>query len=124
MRTETQVARGGANARAQTGKGDRRQARAWPHMEQAELVERFNALGPKRLAKVLLFERNGDPTSPAEGVWVLIAAGNQDAGIGVLLSNVVSLEGRLPRRGDLVEYRSINVAHKPYVVAWVDGRRD
>ena len=103
MQADTQVVCGGANARAQIGKGDRRQAMAWPHMKQPKLVERFNSLGPERLAKVLLFERNGDPTSQVEGVWVLIADGDQRAGIGVLLSNVISLEGHLPRRGDLVE---------------------
>ena len=49
-------------------------------MKQWELVERFNALGPKRLVKVLLLERTGDSASPAEGVWVLIADGEGVAG--------------------------------------------
>jgi len=49
---------------------------------------------------------------------------DQGAGTGVLLSNVISLDGHVPRRGDLVEYRTINAAHKPYIVAWVDGSRD
>ena len=29
----------------------------WPRMTRSELLERFNALGPDRLVKVLLFER-------------------------------------------------------------------
>ena len=95
---------------------------AWPCMEKAELVERLNALGPERLVRVLLFERLGDASSRAEGVWVLIAHGSQSAGIGVLLSDVFSLDGAPPRRGDVVEYRTIDPEHKPYVVAWVDGR--
>jgi len=124
METETQGAHSEVSGRAHAGEADRCRARAWPHMGQLELVERFNGLGPKRLVKVLLFERSGDSTSPAEGVWVLVAEGDQEAGIGVLLSNVISLKGRVPRRGDLVEYRTINLEHKPYVVAWVDGRGD
>ncbi len=112
------------SAHTRVGEADRRRTEGWPHLEQAELVDQFNALGPERLVKVLLFERIGDVVSRAEGVWVLIADGSQDAGIGVLLSNVISLKGRVPRRGDLVEYRTINTEHKPYVVAWVDGRGD
>ena len=99
-------------------------ADAWPHMVQSALVERFNALGSERPVKVLLFKRPGDAKSRAEGAWVLIADGGQNAGIGVLLSNVISLGDHVPRRGDLVEYRTINLEHKPYVVAWVDGRGD
>jgi len=124
MQTGTQVVRGDTNARAQVGKGEPGQAKAWPHMKQSELVEKFNALGPEKLVKVLVFKRPGDPRSTAEGVWVLIADGDQEAGTGALLSNVISLEGRVPRRGDLVEYRTIDAEHKPYVVAWVDGRGD
>jgi len=93
-------------------------------MEQSELVGQFNGLGPGRLVKVLLFERLGDAASRAEGVWVLIADGDQEAGTGVLLSNIISLPGHLLRRSDLVEYRTIHPDHKPYVVAWVDGRGD
>jgi hypothetical protein len=74
--------------------------------------------------KVLVFRRSGDATSLAEGVWVLIADGDQCAGIGVLLSNIISLDGSQPRRGDLVEYRTLNAQHKPYIVAWVDGSAD
>ena len=124
MQTETQDERMDADARSRIGKAGPEQAVAWPHMRQSELVERFNSLGPEKLVKVLVFERSGDATSRAEGVWVLIADGDQDAGIGVLLSNVVSLDGCRPQRGDLVEYRTINVQHKPYVVAWVDGSGD
>ena len=94
----------------------------WPCMEKPELVERLNALGPDRLVRALLFERPGDAASRAEGVWVLIADGDQAAGIGVLLSDVVCLAGEFPRRGDSVEYRTIDVAQKPYIVTWVDGR--
>jgi len=124
MQAETQDERMDADARSRIGKAGPEQSVAWPHMNQSELVERFNGLGPERLVKVLVVERSGDATSRAEGVWVLIAHGDQDAGIGVLLSNVISLEGHVPRRGDLVEYRTINVQHKPYVVAWVDGSGD
>ena len=95
---------------------------AWPCMEKSELVERFNALGPDRLVRVLLFERPGDAASRAEGVWVLIAQGDQDAGMGVLMSDVFSLDGEPPRRGDVVEYRTVDPEQKPYIVAWVDGR--
>jgi len=124
MQVGTQGARSEAIIRARIGKTNRRQARAWPHMRQSELVEQFNALGPKRLVKVLLFERPGHSGSRAEGAWVLIADGDQDAGIGVLLSNVILLKGCIFRRGDLVECRTITPEHKPYVVAWVDGRGD
>jgi hypothetical protein len=82
----------------------------------------MNSLGPDRVVKVLLFERAGDAQGTSEGVWVLIADGDEDAGIGVLLSNVISLNGGQPARGDVVEYRTINPAHKPYVVNWVNGR--
>ena len=95
---------------------------AWPCMEKPELVERFNALGADRLVRVLLFERLGDAASRAEGVWVLIAHGNQEAGIAVLMSDVFSLDGDHARRGDVVEYRTIDPEQKPYIVAWVDGR--
>ena len=94
----------------------------WPCMKKSDLVKRLNTLGPDRVVKALLFERLGDAQGTSEGVWVLIADGNQDAGIGVLLSNVVSLNGKVPCRGDLVEYRTVNAAHKPYIVNWVDGR--
>ena len=90
-------------------------------MTKDELVGRLNDLAAERLVKVLLFERLGDAQGSAEGVWVLIADGDQDNGIGILLSNVVSLPGDLPGRGDLVEYRTINPANKPYVVGWADG---
>ena len=95
---------------------------AWPRMTKDEIVKRMNSLGPDRVVKVLLFERPGDAQGPSEGVWVLVARGNQDAGIGLLLSNVVSLDGEQPARGDVVKYRTVNPAHKPYAVAWVDGR--
>lgn len=73
---------------------------------------------------MLLFECPGDPASRAEGVCVLTPARGQEAGIGVLLSNVISLEGRVPRRGDLVEYRRVNPERKAHVVACVDGSGD
>ena len=95
---------------------------AWPRMTKDEIVKRMNNLGPERLVKALLFERPGDAQSRSEGVWVLIADGNQEAGIGVLLSNVVSLNGEQPTRGDVVEYRTVNPAHKPRVVNWVSGQ--
>jgi len=94
---------------------------SWPCMTKDELVDRLNDLAADRLVKVLIFERLGDAQGIAEGVWVLIADGDENAGIGVLLSNVVSLPGDLPGRGDLVEYRTINPANKPYVVGWADG---
>ena len=94
---------------------------SWPRMTKDDLVGRLNDLGSDRLVKVLLFDRLGDAQGSAEGVWVLIADGDRDNGIGILLSNVVSLPGDLPRRGDLVEYRTINSANKPYVVGWADG---
>ena len=95
---------------------------AWPRMTKDEIVKRMNNLGPERLVKALLFERLGDAQGTSEGVWVLIAQGNQDAGIGVLLSNVISLGGDQPTRGDVVEYRTVNPGHKPYIVNWADGR--
>lgn len=95
---------------------------AWPRMTKDEIVKRMNSLGSERMVKALLFERPGDTAGTSEGVWVLIADGNQDAGIGVLLSNVVSLGGEQPSRGDVVEYRTVNPAHKPYIVNWADGR--
>jgi len=95
---------------------------AWPRMTKDEIVTRMNSLGTDRVVKVLLFECPGDAASASEGVWVLIAQGDQDAGIGMLMSNVVSLGGAQPSRGDVVEYRTVNPAHKPYVVNWVDGR--
>ena len=55
---------------------------------------------------------------------MLTPARGQEAGIGVLLSNVISLEGRVPRRGDLVEYRRVNPERKAHVVACVDGSGD
>ena len=94
---------------------------SWPCMTRDELVGRLNDLGSDRLVKVLLFERLGDAQGRAEGVWVLVADGDRDNGIGLLLSNVVSLPGDLPGRGDLVEYRTINPAKKPYIVGWADG---
>ena len=93
-------------------------------MTKDEIVKRMNNLDPDRVVKALLFECPGDARGTTEGVWVLIADGNQDAGIGVLLSNVVSLNGDQPTRGDVVEYRTVNPSHKPYVVAWVDGRNN
>ncbi len=98
------------------------QSMAWPHMTRDEIVKRMNNLGPERLVKVLLFERPGDATGASEGVWVLIADGSQEAGIGVLLSNVVSLNGDQPARGDVVEYRTITPGLKPFMVNWADGR--
>ena len=97
---------------------------AWPRMTKDEIVQRMNSLGADRIVKVLLFERPGDATGTSEGVWVIIARGDQDAGIGMLMSNVVSLDGDQPARGDVVEYRTVNPAHKPYVVAWVDGKNN
>jgi len=92
------------------------------YQTKKDITERLNALGPDRVVKVLLCERPGEAEGPAEGVWVLIADGDKDNGIGVLLSNVVSLSGDdLPSRGDVVEYRTINPKHKPYIVKWVDG---
>jgi hypothetical protein len=105
-------------------KADREQTGAWPHRKPAELVEQFNGLGPERPVKVLVLKRPGDAASRAESVWVLIADGDQEAGFGSLLSNVILLDGRVPRRGDLVEYRTINPEHKPCIIAWVDGRGD
>jgi hypothetical protein len=96
--------------------------KAWPHMTKDQLVKRFNALGYYRLVKVLLFEHPGQEESASEGVWVLIADGTQNSGIGVLLSNAVSLGGDQPARGDVVEYRTITPAHKPYIVNWADGQ--
>lgn len=93
----------------------------WPCMEKSELVRRLDELGPDRLVRVLLFERLGDAAARAEGVWVLIAQGDQNGGIGVLMSDVFSLDGEPPRRGDLVEYRTIDAEQHPYVVLWVDG---
>ena len=72
--------------------------------------------------KALLFEPLGEAEGRAEGVWVLIAEGDQSAGIGVLLSNAVSLGGEVPSRGDVVECRTIDPAHNLYIVGWVDGR--
>ena len=95
---------------------------AWPRVTKDEIVKRMNALGPDRVVKVLLFARLGDATATSEGVWVLIADGDQDTGVGVLLSNVVSLGGDQPARGDVVEYRTVNPGHKPYIVNWADGR--
>jgi len=97
---------------------------AWPRMTKDEIVKRMNDLGADRVVKVLLFERIGDTTGTSEGVWVLVAQGDQDAGIGMLMSNVVSLDGDQPSRGDVVEYRTVNPGHKPYVVAWVDGKNN
>jgi hypothetical protein len=91
-------------------------------MTKDEIMKCMNNLGPDRVVKVLLFEQPGDAQGTSEGVWVLITDGDQDAGIGLLLSNVVSLGGDQPARGDVVEYRTVNPAHKPYVVAWVDGQ--
>ena len=94
----------------------------WPCMTKDEIVKRMNNPGPDRVVKLLLFERPGDAQGASEGVWVLIAQGDHpDAGVGILLSNVVSLDGDQPARGDAVEYRTINPAHKPYVVNWADG---
>jgi len=96
--------------------------KAWPHMTKDEIVKRMNSLGADRIVKVLLFERPGDAESMSEGVWVLIADGDQNAGIGILLSNIVSLNGDQPARGDVVEYRTIHPTHRPYIVSWADGR--
>ena len=98
--------------------------KAWPHMTKNQLVKRFNALGHHRLVKVLLFEHSGQEESASEGVWVLIADGTQNSGIGLLVSNVVSIGGNQPARGDVVEYRTINPSHKPYLVSWSDGRKN
>lgn len=91
----------------------------WPHMTKDEIIERINGLGPDSLVKVFLHER--PPNGVAEGVWVLIADGDQLSGVGILLSNVLTLQGKHPNRGDAVEYRTVNDTHKPYIVNWVDG---
>jgi len=93
-------------------------------MTKKQIAKRMNNLGLDRIVKVLLFERPGDTAGGSEGVWVLIADGDHNAGIGILLSNVVSLDGDQPSRGDVVEYRTVNPRHKAYVVAWVDGRNN
>jgi hypothetical protein len=96
----------------------------WQCMTKNELVARMNNLGPDRLVKVLLFQRGGDDSGLAEGVWVLIAEGNQDAGIGVLMSNIICFEGDVPVRGDFIEYRTVNPERHPYIVNWVAWNHD
>jgi hypothetical protein len=103
-------------------RNSRIERKRWPCMTKNELVARMNNLGPDRLVKALLFGRGGDDSGISEGVWVLIAEGNQDAGVGVLLSNIICFEGDIPTRGDLVEYRTINPERHPYIVNWVNGR--
>ena len=55
-----------------------------------------------------------------EGVFVYRLDGDDENGIGILLSNIVSIE-HPAGRGDLVHYRTLHPDNKPYITQWHDG---
>jgi len=91
----------------------------WPRSSVEELISYINDSG--LAVKVLLYAEIGNADSTAEGVWVIPFRGDGDNGVGLLLSNIISLGGKQPVRGDVVEYRTINKEHRPYIVAWLSG---
>jgi hypothetical protein len=55
-----------------------------------------------------------------EGVFVYRLDGDDENGIGILLSNIASIE-HPAKRGDLVQYRTLNPENKPYITQHHDG---
>ncbi len=55
-----------------------------------------------------------------EGVFIYRLDGDDENGIGILLSNIMSIE-HPAMRGDLVQYRTLNPEHKPYITQVHDG---
>jgi hypothetical protein len=55
-----------------------------------------------------------------EGVFVYRLDGDDDNGIGILLSNIRMIE-HLAMRGDLVQYRTLTPENKPYITQFHDG---
>ena len=54
-----------------------------------------------------------------EGVFVYRLDGDDDNGIGILLSNIRMKH--LAMRGDLVQYRTLTPENKPYITQFHDG---
>jgi hypothetical protein len=85
-----------------------------------EIAAAVNA--SERVVKVLAADKMDiSGKSQCEGVWVYIIDGDQENGVGFLMSNIVSVD--IPAsRGDVVQYRTTNPGHKPYITVCVDGR--
>ena len=58
--------------------------------------------------------------APCEGVFVLLIDGDENNGLGILISNIISIE--FPAvRGDFVQFMTLNKDHKPYITTVLDG---
>jgi len=58
-----------------------------------------------------------------EGVFVYRLDGNKDNGVGILLSNIFSIDFPFGR-GDVVQYREVNKEQKSFITSGVSGKNN
>lgn len=96
--------------------------------ENKNVIDAVNS--NKNLVKVLIademrFDDAADEINQkqvrCEGVWVYTIEGNENDGIGFLMSNVMSVI--FPgSRGDIIQYRTVNENLKPFITKYIDGK--
>lgn len=93
----------------------------WKRQATKEQMEDFINTSPncvKVLAANNLDYNSG--TAKCEGVFVYRLDGDQDNGVGFLLSNIISIDFPA-KRGDIVQYRTVISSQKPYITQVLDG---
>ena len=73
-----------------------------------------------KVIKVLAQDKTKDI---CEGVWVYCIDGDNENGIGILLSNIITVDIG-GGRGDLVQYMTINPKEKPYIQVVINGKEN
>jgi hypothetical protein len=94
----------------------------WSKQKSNDEIIAFINSSPKCI-KVLAAEnmKVNDLEVRCEGVFVYCLDGDSDNGIGILLSNVVTINFPV-NRGDIVHYRTINPDQKPYITLGISGK--
>ena len=93
------------------------------HASEDKLIGFMN--NSNNTVKVLAADKMGfnEENFRSEGVWIYKISGDEDNGIGFLLSNIISIN--IPYgRGDIVQYRTIRDNEKPYITMGVNGKNN
>jgi hypothetical protein len=96
----------------------------WSKQKNDDEIIKFLNESPNMI-KVLAVEnmKHDDEKARCEGVFVYRVDGDNESGIGFLISNVVTINFPV-NRGDIVQYRTIDQEEKPYITLGISGKNN